>query len=490
MSGIEEIDTLFDRLAADPTSLAAFESYAKAVEAAASQAEPDTHRRLAEDLVRHLSRLPALAESKVGPAMRTVARRLTDSVEFREIRPGRALTLAIEGAERALQARYPRVQGVPPEEFVSAHRHDPGPILDYLDSADQDWLTPRLQRCRSLIRNAREVPGDPALDSLVAGALAEIGEAIQPILAVSYAEVAFRASLLFDPGQDKARTGLGILARRFGRLHQAELEFRAALDRNPEAAEALAGLGEVLLETGRPAEAEALASRLLDLHPERPEGHLLRAEVRLCEDQPGEALSSLLDAMDLDPDGSEAYRLLAVAYAALGRADLSARHHEAWVLRLGRGAARPDPAAPRSETPWIDPSLLREPPPPPARSGADDPEGVGVDHGPLTRSEAFRRLLEHCLEDGEIPTRWMGTLLRARARLRIGRDDFDRLLSEAQARVEAQGTTGFEGRDFFEELRRQAWRDGYLSPEERTILEDVLAALDLDRRHRPRTTPN
>ena len=74
-----------------------------------------------------------------------------------------------------------------PEEFVELHRGDPLPILDFLRSAELKWLEPRLARCRSILRNWDERPGD---SSHLAGALAELGQLLLKVPPPTLAEVA------------------------------------------------------------------------------------------------------------------------------------------------------------------------------------------------------------------------------------------------------------------------------------------------------------
>lgn len=477
-----QLEPLFERLVAEPRSLGAFEDYARAVEEAVREGDPGEVPALASQLASHLGKLPALAESRLDATLDQLARELLDSVEFDQLRPGRALASALESARRELDARFPRIQGMAPSELVTLHKHEPSRLLDLLDELDAPWLAPLLRRTRSLLRDAREVPGDPALDARLAALLSEIGAALLDRTPPAHAELALRAALLFDPGAAHARAGLGVLARRYGRGREAELQLRAALDRDPSLLAALAGLTEALLEAGRPDEAEEVLQRLLAAHPEEPEGHLLAGQLALFRGRPVEALPSLLEALDLDPDRARASRALAATYAALGHRELSEAYHQAAWQRTGH--AQPPEAGPEVQGPPapLDPSLLRPPPAPPS-PGPARPD-LPADVGPLTRDEAFRRLLEHCIEDGELRAEDLGVVLKARVGLRISRAAFDALLDEAIAR--SVGTRAFDPGAYFEELRRQAWRDGYLSPSEREILEATLEALGLDRRRRRR----
>lgn len=479
------IGSLFERLAADPKDLVAFEDYARAVEAASQRSDPDATSQLAATLTEHLEKLPALAESRLQEAIDRVKAELLSSLELQELRPGKALEAAVESARSKLASRYPRVRGMSPEEFVMLNRSSPHRIADYLETCQEEWLANRLERCRTLLRDAGEAPGDAALASQVAGAMAELGSALLDAGALAFAEVAFRTALVYDPGQAEARAGLGHLARSYGRLREAELELRAALDRDPRHLDALAGIGEICLHRDRRDEAEAIAARLLAAHPEQPEGHVLAARLALLTEEPRRALPPLLEALDLDPDRPETFRLLSMAYARLGHGDLARDFHDGLLLRLGRDARPPE--EPEQADATVDlPAELRSaaPPPPVLDPGGRDGGDLPADEvGPLTRREAYRRLLLRCVADDEHAPD-MGPALKARIALRISREVFDALLDEALATVQRRGRPPppFDPVEYFEELRRAAWRDGFLSPAERRILEDVLRCLGIDRR--------
>lgn len=471
------LDPLFERLLADPASLPAFEEYARAVEAAVRRGQ-DLPPELAETLARHLETLPALAESRLETALDEVSRGLLASSEFERLRSARALEEALDKAREQLQARHPRVEGRSPAEFVRHHRNQPLRILDVLEADDLDWLRPHVNRCRGIMRRSQDVPGDTDMDSSLAAALAEVGELCEHLAPRPEPEVAFRAALLYDPGQAAARAGLGQLALSYGREQEAELEFRAALDRDPGQPRALAGLGQLMLRDGRVGDARDLSERLLAEHASRIDGYLLAGLVELADGRVPAAVAHLQEAVELDPDHPRPLRLLAGAYARAGHGALAASYQEAAGLRAAAELpALWEDAAPASAA-ALPPELL-QPPPPPPRPGATRVVALGP-LGPLTRDEAFAAILATSLEQGQIRPDATPVVLRARGELRITRERFDELYEQVLA--DPATADDLEPRALFEELRRRAWRDGVLSADERDVLEAVVRVLGIDRR--------
>ncbi len=474
-----EIHSLFDRLAADPRSIVAFEDYARAVEAAIGEENAEDAPKLAETLAQHLEELPALAESRLEGSIDWVSNELDRSLELEEARKASHLKKALKRAREQLEVRHPRVDGRSPEEFVHLNRHQPFRILDHLEVENADWLKPYLERSRSHLRHSQDTPGDPSTDSALASTLADLGELLENLSPRGAAEVAYRTALLYDPGQPAARAGLGHLALSFGRAKEAELELRAALDRDEGHPRSLAGLCELLLKDNRTDEAGPLIDRLLSLHPHRPEGHLLAATRELASANLASAVSHLLDATEIDPDHPRPLRMLANTYAEAGYKELAEAYQDASLRRSDASSVRPD-FTPVAETQTSLPATLLRPPPAPLLTQPALEPG-----GPLTRREAFGRILAASLQGENLSLENSALVLRARSELRISRKDFQELYAEALS-SSAPNQDPLDPVALFEELRKRAWRDGYLSSSERNVLESALNCLGIDRRKKPR----
>lgn len=488
---LEDLSELFRSLARDPASLPAFERYARAVEELLEEEGPE---ELAETLADHLDLLPGLAESRLESRLDAVSRSLLESQELGPLRRAQRLDAALAGARRSLETRHPRIRGRSPEEFVRRVRQQPRKVLEYLEEVPVDWAEPELARVRAALLRLQELPGSPEADTAAAAALAELGDRLETGAIHPFAEVAYRAALRFDPGQVQARAGLGTLALTSGRLGEAHLELQAALDRDPHHARSLAGLAELHLDRGHVAAAKELVARLLACQPHLPQGLMLAGSIDLYEGDLVGALSNLLEAALLDPDHPRTFVLLAESYARAGHPALAERHLAAARLRLGPDHPPPRVSPPGPEPFPLDPFLLQPPPDPPRlRTPPGSRAGGNELQGPLGREEALRVLLTHTLVGSSEDLEVMGLALRARQRLRVPRDRFLRLYDEIREdREPPPGETPpvFDPIETFEELRRRAWRDGFLSPEERDLLEESIALLGIERRGQPRPRPD
>jgi tetratricopeptide (TPR) repeat protein len=358
----------------------------------------------------------------------------------------------------------------------------------FLEGLPVDWAEPELERIRQGLRHHLEIPGDPGIDGSLATSLADLGELLETGSIHPYAEVAYRTALLFDPGQVKARSGLGILALRFGRIQEAGLELRAALDRNPNHPRSLSGLAELLLDRGQVKEAKELVQHLLAHHPHLPQGLILAGSIDLFQGNLVGALSNLLESICLDPDHHRAFLLLAETYARAGHRDLRDAYLQAARLRLDPEHP-PLPISPaKQEYLDLDPFLLQAPPEPP--TCPTPPMGSPpCPSGPLKPEEALQILMEHSLEGGELGPEGMGRSLKVRNALRLDHKTFLEIYDVVRQSPPRE-TPPFDPIETFEELRRRAWRDGFLAPQERKVLEEVIRLLGIDRRKRPRPRPD
>lgn len=163
----------------------------------------------------------------------------------------------------------------------------------------------------------------------------------------------WQRALAMDPSDARARTNLGGIHLRMGRLDLAEAEFRRALAAKPESVEARNNLGLVLLQTGKLAEAGRAFHESLEIDPQSMEALVNLGGVYLMQKNYREAVSTLRAAMRLEPgrlpvlgnlawllatcpdagarDGAEAVRLAEKA------AELSKRQDP--ILLDGLGAA-------------------------------------------------------------------------------------------------------------------------------------------------------
>jgi Tfp pilus assembly protein PilF len=181
---------------------------------------------------------------------------------------------------------------------------------------------------------------DPARASR-AGALVAEGIAAIERSDVAAAQTAFRRALEINPQEVTARTYLGALAERAGRLDEAERHFAAAVTAEPKSAATRNNYGAILLRRGRAAQAAAEFEASLRLNPEQPSALVNLAQIRFSSGRPEDlraARELFRRAHAITPD-AEIARALAVIAVKLGASLFEAGSHEEAAREFGAAVA-------------------------------------------------------------------------------------------------------------------------------------------------------
>ena len=157
--------------------------------------------------------------------------------------------------------------------------------------------------------------------------------------ALDRSQGAARKAVALDDSLSEAHTVLGwnSLWKKQHDVAIAELERAVSLDPNSEWAYGF--LAQVLNFAGRPDEAIGFAKKAMRLDPNYPPWQVFHlAHSYFLLRRYDEAIAALQDALRRNPDFSPARRVLAVAYAELGR-EKEARAEVAEILRISPGAS-------------------------------------------------------------------------------------------------------------------------------------------------------
>jgi tetratricopeptide (TPR) repeat protein len=132
-------------------------------------------------------------------------------------------------------------------------------------------------------------------------------------------EESFKKAIMFNPGNDRAYTGLGILYRQQNRLPEAEESFKKAIALNSGNNQAYTGLGLVYRYQNRLVEDEELFKKAIRLNPKNDWayiglGMLYREQGRLVDSE-----KLFKKAIRLNPKNDWTYTGLGMLYHQQGR---------------------------------------------------------------------------------------------------------------------------------------------------------------------------
>lgn len=146
-----------------------------------------------------------------------------------------------------------------------------------------------------------------------------------------------------DPSLPEARVASAEVAAWLdSRWTDAEGDLRAALRADPASVAALRSQSGILAARGRLDEAMAAADHASALEPRNVSLQVRAARLRYYAGRHDEAIARLERAVAVDPADPDARKALSDACWQRGLAERAAAEHEAWLSRLGIGAAELD----------------------------------------------------------------------------------------------------------------------------------------------------
>jgi tetratricopeptide (TPR) repeat protein len=172
----------------------------------------------------------------------------------------------------------------------------------------------------------RKQPADPiaahrltvALDPASAGALNDLGRALEDIRQYAEAERCYRRALAIDPQSSRILVNVALAARRQGDLDEALALLLRAATIDPNDAETAVRLASVHIARKEQREARAACERALTLDPDRPEALNLMGVLAAAEGQNDAAITYYRAALERNPRLTQAHNNLGNALRELG----------------------------------------------------------------------------------------------------------------------------------------------------------------------------
>lgn len=254
--------------------------------------EPAERPAVSPEVVAKLRALGYVALSNPQPAPDDSGADPKDRlVEYRQYL--RATRLAQTG-------RFPEAEAT----FEEILREDPDNLTSHFDLANIDIREHRYYDALNHLRAALAIaPYNISAEELV-------GEVWLELQNYPHARAEFKYVLSLDPRDYLAEFGLGIIARKQGRLTDSIRHLSAAIEIRPRAAEAHHALGAVLLRCGRLSQAEAEFEKAVQLKPDFPEAYYNLGRAFEQQKRHLEAAAQYRRALEYNPKFAAARRAL------------------------------------------------------------------------------------------------------------------------------------------------------------------------------------